>query len=228
MGTQLYLKPRDRGRALSLEEFQRARSREGFHYELIDGKLEVSPVPDLPHDYLVGWLGNQLRAYEHSHPEVIRRVQAPGCVFVPGRSATTAPEPDIAAYRDFPTNLPIDQLRWQDVSPLLVVEVLSADTADKNLVRNRDLYVQVPSIREYWILDPRRRRPPRPAGLPPPGVALAAAADRRRRRHLHHPPPPRLLPSPPGPRVGRLPVGAGPPKEDLPLLSGASPPVASI
>ena len=33
--------------------------------------------------------------------------------------------------------------------------MISADTAEKDLVRNRRLYLQVPSIREYWILDPR-------------------------------------------------------------------------
>lgn len=35
------------------------------------------------------------------------------------------------------------------------MEILSADNADKDLVRNVDLYLQVPSIREYWIVDPR-------------------------------------------------------------------------
>jgi Uma2 family endonuclease len=74
---------------------------------------------------------------------------------VPGRPATTAPEPDVAAYRDFPTGRPITKLRWQDVSPLVVIEILSQDTADKDLIRNINLYRQVPSIRESWIIDPR-------------------------------------------------------------------------
>ncbi len=155
METKLYLTPRDHGRPLTLEEFQSADSREGFRYELIDGKLDVSPLPNLPHDFLVEWLADLLRVYRRSHPETIRRVQAPARVFVPGRSTTTAPEPDVAAYRDFPAIVSIPELRWQDISPLLVAEVLSEDTADKDLVRNPDLYLQVPSIREYWILDPR-------------------------------------------------------------------------
>ena len=46
--------------------------------------------------------------------------------------------------------------RWQDVSPVLVVEIISEDTANKDLIRNRGLYLQVSSIREYWILDPRQ------------------------------------------------------------------------
>jgi Uma2 family endonuclease len=62
----------------------------------------------------------------------------------------------VAAYRKFPTNRPRSRIRWQDLSPVLVVEVLSEDTADKDLVRNRRLYLQIPSIREYWIVDPRQ------------------------------------------------------------------------
>jgi Uma2 family endonuclease len=49
----------------------------------------------------------------------------------------------------------VEELRWQDVSPLLVVEILSEDTAAKDLRRNYELYLQVPSIREYWVVDPR-------------------------------------------------------------------------
>jgi Uma2 family endonuclease len=36
-----------------------------------------------------------------------------------------------------------------------VVEIVSDDKPEKELVRNVDLYLQAPSIREYWILDPR-------------------------------------------------------------------------
>src|SRR5262249_263951 len=73
----------------------------------------------------------------------------------PGRQRVTAPEPDVAAYCNFPLDHPLDSVRWQDVSPLLVVEVLSLDDPDKDLVRNVDLYLQVPSIKEYWLFDKR-------------------------------------------------------------------------
>ena len=155
MTTHMYLTPKDQGRALSREEFEHADSQEGYHYELIDGKLEVSPLPEMMHDDLQDWLRDKLKDYARHHPEIINLVKEPARVFVPGRQATTAPEPDVAAYRDFPLDLPSRQRRWRDFSPILVVEVLSEDTADKDLVRNRDLYLQVPSIREYWIIDPR-------------------------------------------------------------------------
>jgi Uma2 family endonuclease len=155
MRTQLYLTPRDRGRPLTLEEFEHADSREGFHYELIDGKLEVSPIPNLPHECIRDWLKDNLCDYMLLHPAILQEVKAPARVFVPRRRRTTAPEPDVAAYARFPHHLPIAQRRWQDVSPILVAEILSEGTVEKELVRNLHLYLRVPSIREYWILDPR-------------------------------------------------------------------------
>jgi Uma2 family endonuclease len=58
-------------------------------------------------------------------------------------------------YHDFPLDTPLRTLRWEDVSPILVVEVLDEDHPDKDLDRNVRLYRQVPSIQEYWVIDPR-------------------------------------------------------------------------
>ena len=41
------------------------------------------------------------------------------------------------------------------MSPVLVIEIASEDDPAKDFVRNVRLYRQVPSIREYWILDNR-------------------------------------------------------------------------
>jgi Uma2 family endonuclease len=155
MPASLYLTPADQGRPLTLEEFEKAQGQEGYHYELIEGKLEVSPIPNLPHEFIRGWLDEKLRGYCRRHPEVINHLQAPARVFVPERRATTAPEPDLAAYADFPLGQPLEKLRWQGVTPVLVVEILSEDTSDKDLVRNLPLYLEIPSVREYWIIDPR-------------------------------------------------------------------------
>ena len=161
MRTQLYLTPADHGRPLTLDEFQTADSLEGHHYELINGRLEVSPVPNLPHDGLRDWLARKLYAYGLRHPDVLNEVKAPARVFVPDRPETTAPEPDVAGYRGFPHHLPLAEWRWQDACPIVVAEVVSEDNADKDLVRNVQLYREVPTVREYWILDPRES-PDRP------------------------------------------------------------------
>ena len=76
-------------------------------------------------------------------------------MFLEERSdGVTAPEPDIACYSEYPTDLPKRERNWRNVSPILVVEILSEDNQDKDLDRNRRLYLEVASIREYWILDP--------------------------------------------------------------------------
>jgi Uma2 family endonuclease len=155
MGTVLKLGPADHGRPMTLEEFLAAGSVEGYLYELIDGELYVSPEANLPEYRIEHWVYLKLGLYAQEHPNVINFVADKARVFVPSRRRVTNPEPDVAAYRNFPFHLPLRSLRWQDVSPLLVVEVLSLDDPDKDLVRNVKLYLQVPSIKEYWLFDTR-------------------------------------------------------------------------
>jgi Uma2 family endonuclease len=155
MATMLRLGPKDHGRPLTFEEFLGGEYEEGYHYELIDGRLYVSPLPDLPYDSIEVWVTELLRGYSREHPDVINHATNKARVFIAGRDEPTAPEPDVAAYHDFPHHLSRSELDWRNVSPILVVEVLSTDDADKDLVRNVALYLQVPSIREYWILDGR-------------------------------------------------------------------------
>jgi Uma2 family endonuclease len=151
----LRLTPRDSGRSLPLAVFEHAIGSEGSRYELIEGKVHVSPVPDLPHEAILEWINDRLRAYRDARPDVLNFVTTNSRVFIPGRRSATCPEPDLAAFRDFPLRLPPRQRTWKRMNPVLVVEVVSEDDPDKDLVRNVGLYVQSPSIREYWILDPR-------------------------------------------------------------------------
>ena len=148
------LTPAWAGRDISLEEFENADGQEGWRYELIDGRIEVSPAPDMPHDVILTWITRLFIYYKDAHPEVVNYVTNHSRVFVPGRRAATCPEPDFAAYRNYPHTLPVRKRSWRDISPLLVMEALS-ENSTKDLVRNVELYLEVPSIREYWIFDPR-------------------------------------------------------------------------
>jgi Uma2 family endonuclease len=151
------LTPAWAGRDLSLEAFEGADFREGWRYELIDGRLEVYPTPNPPHAVVVEWVHDRLRAYRDLHPKVINYV-TPGCrIFIPGRRGATCPNPDLAAFRDFPLRWPLPVRNWQDLNPILAVEVVSPRYANKDLVRNVTLYREAPSVREYWIFDPRDR-----------------------------------------------------------------------
>jgi len=152
----LKLGPADHGRRLTLEEFLGGDYAEGHKYELIDGKLYVSPQPNMPENAVERWLDRQLGAYADAHPDIINYVTSKARVFVPEREASTNPEPDLAAYHGIPDDVPDDELRWEDYTPVLVAEVLSGDDPDKDKVRNVELYLQVPAIKEYWLLDIRQ------------------------------------------------------------------------
>jgi Uma2 family endonuclease len=155
MSTVLKIGPADHGRPMTREEFETGDYQEGYQYELIEGKLYVSPVPNQPENRVEEWIGIKLVLYALSHPTVINHVSAKARVFVPGHAGMTVPEPDRAAYHGFPLELPFEEVQWEDVSPVLVVEVLSSEDPDKDLVRNAILYFLVPSIKEYWVLDAR-------------------------------------------------------------------------
>lgn len=147
--------PVDHGRPVSADELEDAEYDEGFKYEIIDGRIAVSPIANLPEQTLEGWLRRKLERYWDAHPDVLRWVTPKARVFIPDRPELTVPEPDVAAYGDFPADSPISQLRWEDISPLIVAEVLVEGEPETDLVRNVDLYFQVPSIMEYWVLDGR-------------------------------------------------------------------------
>jgi len=154
MSTAVKIGPEDHGRPMSFEEYQAGDYQQGYHYELIDGRLYVSPEANLPEDSVETWLLPKVQEYSKKHPEIINYVTNKARVFVPRRRGITAPEPDLAAYHDFPLHLPFRQRRWQDVSPILV-EILTIGDPSKDLIRNVELYLLVASIKEYWLFDTR-------------------------------------------------------------------------
>jgi Uma2 family endonuclease len=155
MATVVKIGPGDHGRPMTLDEFYAGDYEEGFQYELIDGKLYVSPEPNAPQGIVEKWLYRQVDAYSALHPEVINFVYNKTRVFVPGRPGVTCPEPDLAAYSDFPLDLDFREIKWENVRPVLVGEVVSVDDPAKDLVRNVGLYWDVPTIKEYWAVDSR-------------------------------------------------------------------------
>lgn len=149
MLTSVRFGPRDHGQLVSDAELQTAEFRSGYDYEVISGRLYVSPAPDFEHDWIEKHVFGQVFLYSRQHPEVVAYVTDRARVFVPGTHKTTAPEPDLAVYATLPT------LDWRDTSPLIVGEVLRGEDVDKDLFRNVDLYLRVPSIQEYWVFDIR-------------------------------------------------------------------------
>ncbi len=119
-----------------------------------DGRLYVSEELDPNENELELWLFEKLRDYSRSNAGVLNRVTNKGRVFVQLRPEETVPEPDIAAYSDSPLDRRISGMKCSEVSPVLVCKVLLHDPV-KDLQRNVELYLGVPCIKEYWVLDGR-------------------------------------------------------------------------
>jgi Uma2 family endonuclease len=153
--TRLMLGPQDDGRRLTFKAYLSAKYTLGHLYELIAGRLQVSPFPGPAEDMLRTWLTISLSEYWRANPSVVRWVTPKARVHVPKQRYPTCPEPDVTLYTEY---LSRDESweyhTWRDVSPALVAEVVTPEIPDKDHVRNVELYRQVPTIREYWILDP--------------------------------------------------------------------------
>ena len=147
--TTLRLGPKDHGRAISDEELEFAEYDLGYDYEVIFGRLYVSPAPNPEHDVVEKHVYNQIYLYSLDHPEVVGYVTDRARVFVESEEKTTAPEPDLAVYAEGPDD------DWRTVGPFIVGEVLRGEDINKDLFRNVDLYWRVPTIQEYWVFDIR-------------------------------------------------------------------------
>jgi Uma2 family endonuclease len=113
--------------------------------ELVDGRLEVLPMPTDEHQGLLEWLSDALRAA--LGPRGVVRV-APLRLRLPsGRFR----EPDILALRDAGDSRRRNRY-WHGAD--LIVEIVSPDDPARDLVIKRAEYAAA-RVPEYWIVDPR-------------------------------------------------------------------------
>ena len=58
--TRLTLTPADHGREIDPDDFEHSTGNPDFHFEIIDGRVFVSPQSDLPQEFLAHWLYGKL------------------------------------------------------------------------------------------------------------------------------------------------------------------------
>lgn len=138
---------------MSRAEFDAAGAVEGFSYELIEGVLHVAPAPGPNEKEITVALFDVLSAYRAAGGRFIKILWDPRVIISADDHDTTNPQPDLAAYEVYERSGGND---FDDVTPALVIEVVSEDGYAKDYVRNVELYSRVPSIREYWVVDPRK------------------------------------------------------------------------
>lgn len=120
---------------------------DGNKYELVRGKLFVTPAPSFNHEVILARLSRILSPYVEAH--------GLGYIFHPRavvRFEGSEVEPDLMVRRgDDP------HLDWDSAPiPILVVEVASPATRRRDRTDKRDLYLDA-KVAEYWILDPDSR-----------------------------------------------------------------------
>ena len=122
---------------------------DGKRYELVHGELYVTPSPTLLHQRVSKRLMQQLTAYfeGRSLGEVFC---APTDVILTQHDVFV---PDLLVAR-----MPIDaSKRGIEAPPLLVVEILSPSTRDRDRGLKARRYAEL-GVEHYWIVDPEGQR----------------------------------------------------------------------
>lgn len=135
---------------MTVDEFLDADLPEGQRYELVDGVVEMTPIPGDEHDFVVMYLTDRLLHYRASHPGSIAHVSQRSAILIPGQSRVR--EPDLTAYRNWEGKGRGTGV-WKEFTPFLVVEVISRGQAKRDFVEKREDY-WVAGVEEYWIADP--------------------------------------------------------------------------
>ncbi len=121
---------------------------DGRRYEVLHGELLVSPPPSFGHQNAVTALVVAISNWCTQHTKW--SVVGPGGFCV---SETTWLEPDVAV---FPVSRSAE-LTWQNAPvPVLVVEVLSPSTRNRDRHRKRAAYL-AHGVGEVWLLDMQER-----------------------------------------------------------------------
>jgi Uma2 family endonuclease len=121
---------------------------DGNRYEVLDGKLLVTPLPSIPHQGVATRIAGRLMLYCDAHG--IGFVAAPGGI-LHGESEL---QPDVAVYLGRRMR---DESDWAKLpAPALVVEILSPSTRHRDVGVKRAAYLHW-GVPEYWIIDPDER-----------------------------------------------------------------------
>ena len=123
---------------------------DGNRYEVLDGELFVTPQAAVGHQRIAARLVSALDRYCMAHN--LGFVVGPGAVVFDGNELQ--PDVQVIPGRDGPH----DDTKWEQLAtPLLVVEVLSESTRQRDLGKKKAAYERL-GVPTYWIVDRGARR----------------------------------------------------------------------
>ncbi len=119
---------------------------DGRRHELLDGRHVITPKQGRHHQSAIRGLLKMLSGQMRMRPDLDVMI-SPSEVKLGPR---TLVQPDLFVVKQDPAR-PIQT--WADVGvPVLAVEVLSPDTADRDRGVKREIYLDA-GVREYWMVD---------------------------------------------------------------------------
>jgi Uma2 family endonuclease len=120
---------------------------DGHQYELYDGEVRVVPSATNRHQLVAQRLYEEFRAFERAHGG--RILMAPSDVVF---NQYNVLQPDLLYFRQTRKHL-VQLDKPTDVSPDLVIEILSPSTSAHDRTRKQAMYARF-GVQEYWIVDP--------------------------------------------------------------------------
>jgi len=134
---------------LTFEEYLNYDDGNGFHYELVDGRLELMNPPTIEHFLIVAFLDTAFIAE-------IARLSLPWLTFREtgtrtGNNKSRLTDLCVATQEQLPDLLNVSAVF--ESAPLLIVEVVSPDSIKRDYRHKRSEYAAV-GVLEYWIVDP--------------------------------------------------------------------------
>ncbi|NJD02673.1 MAG: type II toxin-antitoxin system Phd/YefM family antitoxin [Ruminiclostridium sp.] len=139
------------GRKATYKEFLRlAKDNEDSRYEYIDGEIFVLASPKTPHQTaLMELIGS---FYNWFQGKKCRPMIAPYDITLKkSKNNINVVQPDLMVICDLEEKLGADG--YYKGVPSLVLEVLSQNTASKDLLKKANLYMNT-GVQEYWMVDP--------------------------------------------------------------------------
>ncbi len=136
------------GMRVSYEEFlQIARENEN-RYEYIDGQIFLLASPKYKHQKIVIEISSSMSAWFRD--KECQPLTSPFDVTLYKNKEPNVVQPDLLVICDQEN---IDENDTYTGTPILVVEVLSESSRNKDIIKKMDLYMNG-DIREYWIVNP--------------------------------------------------------------------------
>lgn len=137
----------------TIDDYMRLVDPPGFRYELIEGQLYMSPSPSFWHQNSLGELFALMKTFVREH-QLGTVVFAPMDVVIDRGETQTVVQPDLIFISNERKGI---IKRIIEGAPDLLVEILSASTAQRDRITKTALYISN-GVREYWIVDPENRR----------------------------------------------------------------------